>query len=143
LTNAYQIPILIIEGFPSGGIHPEAIAGALASFMVDFGVSIIQTQNSEETAAILRRLATREQKNKKRKVQIRKSYRVSNPLEPAIQIIGSFPGINRTLATRLLQELGSVHKVITASEEELQKIDGMGPKKSKRLLEITNLDCSE
>ncbi|MGC9780181.1 MAG: DEAD/DEAH box helicase family protein [Candidatus Heimdallarchaeota archaeon] len=138
LTNAYQIPILLLEGFPSGGIHPEAIAGALSSFMIDFGVSIIQTQNSEETATILKRIAMREQKSKRRKPMIRKAMKLSNPNASAIQVISSYPGINRTLASRLLESLGSVRNVINASENDLKVIDGLGPKKSQKFVKLSN-----
>ncbi|MBN1330618.1 MAG: DEAD/DEAH box helicase [Candidatus Heimdallarchaeota archaeon] len=140
LTNAYQIPILLIEGFPTGGIHPEAIAGALSSFMIDFGVSIIQTQNSEETATILKRIAIREQKIKKRRSFIRKAMKMSNPNENAIQIISSYPGINRTLASRLLEAFGSVRNVVNASVEDLKNIDGLGSIKSEKLVKLSNQD---
>jgi len=136
ISNAYQIPILLIEGFPSGGIHPEAIAGALSSFMIDFGVSIIQTQSSEETAVILKRLAMREQKTKKRKALIRKAYKISNPKENALSVLSSFPGINRVLATRMLEKFKSVKGVINASAEDLKEIEGLGAKKSKKFTEL-------
>jgi Fanconi anemia group M protein len=138
LTNAYQIPILLIEGFPTGGIHPEAIAGALSSFMIDFGVNIIQTQNSEESATILKRITMREQKTKKRRIQIRKAVKMSNPNEYAIQVLGSFPGINRTLASRLLETFGTISNVINAPLEELEKVEGLGPIKSKKILDLAN-----
>ena len=138
ITNAYQIPILLIEGFPSGGIHPEAIAGALSSFMIDFGVSIIQTQSSEETAAILKRIAMREQKTKKRPALIRKAMRISNPKENSVQVISSFPGINRTLASRMLEEFSSIKGIVNSSIEELKDIEGLGPKKSKKFIDLVN-----
>ena len=138
ITNAYQIPILLIEGFPSGGIHPEAIAGALSSFMIDFGVSIIQTQSSEETAAILKRIAMREQKTKKRPAMIRKAMRISNPKENLVQVISSFPGINRTLASRMLEDFTSIKGVVNSSAEELKDIEGLGPKKSKKFIDLVN-----
>ncbi len=143
LTNAYQIPILLIEGFPSGGIHPEAIAGALSSFMIDFGISIIQTQNSEESATIIKRIAMREQKTKKRKPMIRKSQKIGNPNESAIQVISSFPGINRTLATRLLENLGSIRKIVDASLDELKEIEGLGEKKSQKLIDLSNQEYEQ
>ena len=137
ITNAYQIPILLIEGFPTGGIHPEAIAGALASFMIDYGVSIIQTQNSEETATILKRIAFREQKTKKRKAFIRKAMKSSNPNENAIQVISSYPGINRTLANRLLETFGSIKNVVNAPVDELKKVEGLGQKKSEKIKDVS------
>ncbi|MBD3193059.1 MAG: DEAD/DEAH box helicase [Candidatus Heimdallarchaeota archaeon] len=143
LQNAYQIPILLIEGFSSGGIHPEAIAGAIASFAIDFGVSVIQTQSSQETAALLRRLAIREQKTKKRKTLIRKPSRVANPKENVVRILSSFPGINRTISTRLLEKFGSIKNIINSKQEELKGIDGLGDKKSKIILRLANYDCSE
>ncbi|MHA1463010.1 MAG: ERCC4 domain-containing protein, partial [Candidatus Heimdallarchaeota archaeon] len=138
ITNAYQIPILLIEGFPSGGIHPEAIAGALSSFIIDFGVSIIQTQSSEETAVILKRIAMREQITKKRPTLIRKAMRISNPKENSVQVLSSFPGINRTLASRMLESFGSIKGVLNATVEELTEIEGVGPKKSKKIIDLVN-----
>ncbi|MHA1557059.1 MAG: ERCC4 domain-containing protein, partial [Candidatus Heimdallarchaeota archaeon] len=138
ITNAYQIPILLIEGFPSGGIHPEAIAGALSSFIIDFGVSIIQTQSSEETAVILKRIAMREQITKKRPTLIRKAMRISNPKENSVQVLSSFPGINRTLASRMLETFGSIKGVLNATVEELTEIEGVGPKKSKKFIDLVN-----
>ncbi|MHA1155011.1 MAG: ERCC4 domain-containing protein, partial [Candidatus Heimdallarchaeota archaeon] len=135
ITNAYQIPILLIEGFPSGGIHPEAIAGALSSFIIDFGVSIIQTQSSEETAVILKRIAMREQITKKRPTLIRKAMRISNPKENSVQVLSSFPGINRTLASRMLESFGSIKGVLNDTVEELTEIEGVGPKKSKKFID--------
>ena len=143
LQNSYQIPILIIEGFPSGGIHPEAIAGAIASFMIDFGVSIIQTQNSEETAVLLKRLATREQKTKKRRALVRKASRIGNPKENAVRVVSSFPGINRTISTRLLETFGSIRGVIEATKEELVQVEGFGPKKSEDFLKIVDTNCAD
>lgn len=136
ITNAYQIPILLIEGFPSGGIHPEAIAGALSSFIIDFGASIIQTQSSEETAVILKRIAMREQITKKRPTLIRKAMRISNPKENSVQVLSSFPGINRTLASRMLEAFGSIKGVLGSTEEELTEIEGVGPKKSKKFIDL-------
>ena len=137
LKNNFEKPILLIEGFPTGGIHPEAIAGALSSFMIDFGVNIIQTQNSEESATILKRIAIREQKTKKRKPLIRKAMKLSNPNESAIQVISSYPGINRTLASRLLETFGTISNVINASVDELKEVEGLGPKKSEKMVNLS------
>ncbi|MHA1504922.1 MAG: helix-hairpin-helix domain-containing protein [Candidatus Heimdallarchaeota archaeon] len=67
---------------------------------------------------------------------IRKAFKISNPRENALSVLSSFPGINRVLATRMLEKLKSVKGVINASKEDLNEIEGMGVKKSKKFTEL-------
>ena len=63
---------------------------------------------------------------------------MGNPNENAIQVISSYPGINRTLATRLLEDLGSIRKITNASPDDLKKIEGLGVKKSQKFVDLSN-----
>ena len=69
--------------------------------------------------------------------------KMGSPNEKAIQVISSYPGINRTLATRLLENLGSIRKIVNASEDELKKIEGLGVKKSQKLVDISNKEYEQ
>lgn len=50
-----------------------------------------------------------------------------------IQALTGFEGIERELAVRLLKEFGSVKNIVCQSPKELQKVDGIGSKKSEKL----------
>ena len=52
-------------------LHPNAVRGTLAAIAIDFGISIIPTRNSEDTAAMIKRIAVREQNGEKTHIQIR------------------------------------------------------------------------
>ncbi len=64
LVDQFSSPIIIIEGesIYSGGLHPNAVRGALASLAVDFKIPILPTRSPEDTAAMIYRLAIRELK---------------------------------------------------------------------------------
>ncbi|MHA1211375.1 MAG: helix-hairpin-helix domain-containing protein, partial [Candidatus Heimdallarchaeota archaeon] len=64
--------------------------------------------------------------------------KMSNPNENAIQVISSYPGINRTLASRLLETFGSGKNVVNASVDDITNIDGLGPKKSEKIVKLSN-----
>jgi ERCC4-type nuclease len=46
------------------------------------------------------------------------------------------PGIGRDIAVRLLEKFGSVEKVVTADEDELAEVEGIGKIKAKRIRAI-------
>ena len=71
LARVYKKPVLIIEGedlFTSRRLNPNAIYGSLVSIAIDFGISILYSRDEEETAAILKILAKREQIENKREI---------------------------------------------------------------------------
>ena len=68
---------------------------------------------------------------------------MGNPNENAIQVISSYPGINRTLGTRLLENLGSIRKIVNATEDELKKIEGLGVKKSQKFVDLSNKEYEQ
>jgi Fanconi anemia group M protein len=56
LSSTFERPLIIIEGdglYTLRNIRPEAVRGALASIMVDFGVPVFITSGPQETADLL------------------------------------------------------------------------------------------
>ena len=82
LVDNFKKPITIIEGINlySSSVHPNAIRGAIASIALDFGISIIPTRSPEDTAAMIYRIAIREQKHAKPDIQIKKWKKTINYL---------------------------------------------------------------
>jgi Fanconi anemia group M protein len=73
LTANFERPILILEGDPflSSNINHNALYGAISSIMLNFGVSVYRTKDSEETAEFLYQLAKKEQQDKKGEIKLR------------------------------------------------------------------------
>lgn len=137
LARTYDRPVLILEGsnFYSRQVHPNSIRGALAAVAVDFKVPIIPTQNQEDTAQAIAMLARREAaEGREPKVHGRKTARTLK--EQQEYLISAIPSVGLAVARNLLKHFGSVENVMIASEEDLQKVDLVGPKIAERIREL-------
>ena len=140
MMEEFKKPILILEGddFYSGFINPNAIRGSMASIALDYGISIIPTRNPEDTAAMIKRIAIREQKGEKRSIQIRTERKPQNLWEQQLFIIESLPNIGPVNAKNLLEHFGSVKAVLNADEKQLQEVDGIGKKTAKNIKDVVD-----
>ena len=138
LSEEFKRPLLILEGddIYNGMIHPNAVRGTIAAIAIDFGISIIPTRNSQDTAAMIKRIAVREQNGEKVNIQIRTDKKPTSLWEQQLFIIESLPNIGPVNAKNLLQHFGTVEKIINASESELQEVEGIGKKTAKNIRKV-------
>ena len=139
LARVYEKPVLIIEGedlFTCRQLNPNAIYGSLVSIAIDFGVSILNSRDEEETAAILKVLAKREQTENKREINPHGKKSASTLAEQQEYLISSISNIGPKVARNLLLHFGSVEDVMKADAEELMKVKLIGPKTAARIREI-------
>ncbi|MEF8808802.1 DEAD/DEAH box helicase [Natronomonas sp.] len=136
----YGRPLVIIEGeglYEKRNVHPNAIRGALASLAVDFGASVMQTADPEETADLLEVIATREQETDDREVSVHGEKGGKTLTESQEYVVSSVAEVGPITARGLLEHFGSVEAVMTADEDELQEVDGVGEVTAERIREIT------
>ena len=130
LMEEFKRPLIILEGddLYNGMINPNAIRGSIASIALDFGISIIPTRNAQDTAAMIKRIAIREQSGEKTPIQIRTDKKPVNLWEQQLFLIESLPNIGPVNAKNLLEHFGTVANIINASESQLQEVEGIGKK---------------
>ena len=128
LSEEFKRPLMILEGddLYSGMVNPNAIRGTIASIALDFGISIIPTRDAQDTAAMIKRIAIREQSGEKTNIQIRTDKKPVSLWEQQIFIVESLPSIGPVNAKNLLEHFGSVSRVFNASESELMEVEGIG-----------------
>jgi len=146
LKSTYQMPIVLVEGetlYSAREVRPEAIMGALVSILIDYDVPIVWMRTPPETALFLFSIARREQLKERREPKIRAEPKPETLSESQEFIIAGLPHVNRVLAKRLLRTFGSVERVFSASEEELQKAEGIGKKISKKIRKIVSSKYEE
>lgn len=145
LKDAYEKPILIIEneGLFSRNIDSRAIYGAIACIITDYDVSVIRTRDSEETASLIYAIATREQFRKKREICLRGKKPVKSLHEWQRFIVEGLPNVSAVLAKRLLNHFRSVRRIMNASVEELQEVEGIGRKKAELINEVVEREWEE
>jgi Fanconi anemia group M protein len=141
LRDAYPRPILIIEGeglFTKRNINHNAITGCLISIIVDFGISILNSKNSLDTANLLYITAKREQMERNRSVGIRGEKTSLSQRDLQQFIIEGLPNVSSTLANRLLNHFGSVKDIINATQDELIEVNGIGKNIASSIIDIIN-----
>ena len=137
LKNNFRSPLMILEGNGlfngERKIHPNAIRGALASVSIDYGIPIIKTENNLETAEMLLAIARREQITRKKSVAVRGKKKARSMNHRQEILIAGLPQINTQTAKKLLKRFGSPDGIFSATREDLEKLDGIGPKTAKRI----------
>ena len=134
LKQKYDKPLVILEGeediYSVRQIHPNAIRGMLATIAVSYGIPILQTKNSRDTAMLLMIIAKREQEHGDKKFNVHSSKKPTTLKEQQEYIISALPGIGPSLAKPLLKEFKSVKNIIDADQKDLKKIKLIGDKKA-------------
>jgi len=136
----YARPVVIIEGdrlYEARNVHPNAIRGALASLAVDFGASVMQTSGTEETADLLEVIARREQEVSSRAVSVHGGKGGKTLTEQQEYVVGAIAEVGPVTARALLEHFGSVEAVMTADEDDLLDVDGVGSVTAERIREVT------
>jgi ERCC4-type nuclease len=143
LRATFSRPLLVIEGeglLTKRNISHNAIFGSIASIIVDFGVPIITTHTSQETADFLSIMAHREQKEGDRAIAIRGQKTARTISEQQQFLIEGLPNISAVLAQRLLQHFGSIRSLANATEEDLCQVNGIGKNIALDILKILNAE---
>jgi Fanconi anemia group M protein len=135
-ARSYGRPVVIIEGgdlYGQRNIHEKAINGALASLSVDFGASVLRTGNESETADLLETIASREQDDGNREVSVHGEKQSKTLGEQQEYVVTSVAEVGPVTARNLLEYFGTVEAVMTATDEELQAVDGIGEVTADRI----------
>ena len=164
MAEAYEKPILILEGrmskaFKRSRMRPASVYGALASIALDYGLSVIPTEDPDSTAILLHRLAYREQAKEDRPLQLRSVRRDMPPHQQQLFLLSGLPQIGVTLAEELLRHMETPYRVLeelataevrTSSSGKtkrlhgpLREIKGVGPVIVESAQRILNTPYSE
>ncbi len=141
LVRAYERPLLIIEGeglYTTRQIHPNSIRGVLAAITIDFGVPVIFSKDEEDTAALISIIAKREQVDSKRDINLHGKKSAATLKEQQEYLVSAISDIGPAVARNLLRHFGSVERIMTASREELLKVELVGPKTADRIKEVVS-----
>jgi ERCC4-related helicase len=147
LKNAYQKPLVIIEGeadiYSVRNLHPNAIRGMLSTITVSYGIPILQSRNSKETAGLMKVIARREQTADPKEFDPHFEKHKESLKEQLEYVVSAIPGIGITTARDLLTNFGTIRTIVNADEDRLLNVDKIGPKTVKTLKEIFDSDFNE
>jgi ERCC4-related helicase/ERCC4-type nuclease len=142
-TRHYDRPVVVLEGeglYEARNVHPNAIRGALASLAVDYGVSVLRTEDVEATADLLTLLARREQTTRDRAISVHGEKASRTLSEQQEYVVSSLADVGPVTARSLLEHFGSVEAALTADEEALLDVEGIGTVTAERIREVVASD---
>jgi ERCC4-type nuclease len=138
LARCPHRPVILLEGprparMPD--VHPHALKGAMVSLAVMWRLPVLCARDPEDSLRILRLLADqlgtsddgvlKRYDRKPKRLASRKLY-----------MLQGIPGVGPALAHRLLLEFGCVERVVTADEEALMRVPGIGREKAARIRHV-------
>ena len=135
----YARPVVILEGeglYEKRNVHPNAIRGALSSLAVDFGASVLQTRDADETADLLEVIARREQDRDDLEVRVHGEKSSKTLAEQQEYVVSSVAEVGPVTARALLDHFGSVEAVMTADDEALKTVEGVGEVTASKFREV-------
>ena len=138
----FERPIVLIEGDLSGirsAISLEALRGAVSFLAVVEGITVLQTSDPEESAALLRLMARHAQEGLGYQVSLREPRPKATNLY-AEYLVEGLPGVGRRRAQQLLQHFGTPAAIMRASAEELGRVPGIGPKSALQIWKALNTE---
>ena len=122
---------MILEGttadIPKMRIRREAIQGAIVSLTVIFGIPLLRSRGEEESARLLLYAARQLSVISFRAIP-RKGKRPQGKERIQLHLLQGLPLVGPERAHRLLDMFGSVRAVVTADENQLAQISGIGKK---------------
>ncbi len=137
MIKGFQRAMIIIEGESfEERVKRSALLGAIASLMVDYGISVMFTRDVERTAEFLFAVARREQVMEKRELRLLGEKKSHSLPEQQQLIIECLPGVGAKRAKELLKYFYSVENVINATETELLELEGMGKNRANEIKKV-------
>jgi Fanconi anemia group M protein len=157
LKRVVPEPVVIVEGkkpADAPGPSPDAVRGALAFVAVHNRVPVLFSVTPKETADLIYAMANQIQNGMGEGVEspvtvegIPAGREGDNgngrpaTLKPWEQIMQLVPEVGPKTAQAMLQRFESLRGVFSASAKELTKIEGLGPRKAKKIAAFFEHKC--
>ena len=129
LAGSKSEGMLILEGTAGDiadlGMAREAMQGALITVSLILGIPVLRSKDPSETGKLIVFIA-RQIESMARGGLHRHGYRPKTKRKRQLFILQGLPGVGPERAKRLLARFGSIEAAITASNSELQSVDGIG-----------------
>ena len=137
LARSHHRSLLLIEGPTPARIpdvHPHALDGALVSLAAMWRLPVLHSRDAEHSLRILQFLA--DQAGKPQHILRRYDRKPKRLASRRLHVLQGLPGVGPALAYRMLNQFGSVERVVTADAATLTEVRGLGPKKAARIREL-------
>ena len=137
LKKSIYHPTLLIEGNPytcDYDISRQAIKGALLSVSISWQVPVIFSSGPADSAQSLMMAAG--QNLKEHLMLFRTATKPKTVARQQLYFLKGLPLVGAKTAQALIAHFGSIEKIMQAGEDELQRVEGIGKDKARRIREF-------
>ena len=138
LARSPHRPVVLLEGptpLRMPDVHPHALNGAIVSLAVMWRLPVLHARDPEDALRILRFLA-QQVRNSEQPILRRYDRRPKRLASRRLYTLQGLSGVGPALAQRLLIKFGSIERVVTANQESLTQVRGIGLRKAARIREL-------
>jgi ERCC4-type nuclease len=142
LQENYGLPVLIVEGQLDGdhrSFNPQAVLGALSSMVIRYGMSVLRTQDVEETVGLIAMMARQEQIGIP-EISLVPKRKATELVDMQRRVVEMLPGCGMVAARELLQHFGSIRRLANSIPHELQAVRGIGRKRAREVHRVLNAE---
>ncbi|MFA5106062.1 MAG: ERCC4 domain-containing protein [Candidatus Micrarchaeia archaeon] len=138
MLESYERPVLVVEGRPnpSSGVSKNAVLGAYACLVCDYGMSVFFVKSPEAFCRLVYSFARYEQKGRGKALPVYAKKKALSLDKMQLAVLESMPLIGPKYARLLLVHFGTLKNALNASRAELMQVKGLG---EKRATIISNL----
>lgn len=138
LAASPLLKAMIIEGrsndLAESGMRREAVQGALISLNLFLGIPLLRSIDAEESARLMLYAARRfDHIARQTPPRLFKGKRPKGKRKTQMRILQSLPGIGPHIAHNLLEQFGSIEAVLSADEQALASVAGIGAGRAKSI----------
>lgn len=141
MQRSIENAFLIIEGNPvpppTIALHPHAFKGAILSVVLAWHVPVLFSTDALDTALTLWLIAGQFQQLQQ-DISLRPGRKPKGFRNRQVHILQGLPYVGPKLAVRLLDRFGSVEQVISAPDNQLMEVDGVGQKIARTIKEVVS-----
>lgn len=134
IQQSHLFPLLLLEGNPfsiSGQTNPLAIKAAFIAVSAGWQIPILYSKDIHDSCRTINQLIN-QQINRRRFVMAH--ARKGHPsADAATRFIQGIPGLGANKSENLLQDAGTIRKLINMDEQKLARIKGIGPATARKI----------
>jgi DNA excision repair protein ERCC-4 len=130
-------PAYILEGksadWSALGVRREALQGALITLTLVFDIPVLRAVDAAETARLIFYAGQQLARLRDPNHAPNRSAKVKRKRSRQLRLLQTLPGVGSERAKLLLEHFGSIRSCFEAGADELQKIEGIGPKTAQAI----------
>lgn len=143
MSKTDKLCAVVVHDYPrvKHAVTDKQIYGSMAASLVEFGIPVLYVPTLDNAIYLIKQIC---EKVEQGKLGVpRKYYKRKKNAPWIVRKVSQLLEVPDKTAARLLLRFKSIHGIAQASEEELEKIEGIGDVRARRIRAILNVEVKQ